>query len=142
MNVAPPHVVHDRAPGAQPDARADLDRAPARAADGLARALRPAVQERDAARRLRDRLVHHVPRAGDRRHERVLRRDVERDVDDLRPRPQGRRALPRDARVALRDRALADRALGADRGDPGGRDPARLARARRARAHGCRSAGS
>src|SRR5438445_8531365 len=27
----------------------------------------------------------------------VLRRDVERHVDDLRPRPQDRRALPRDA---------------------------------------------
>ena len=92
-------------------------------------------KQRDAARRLRHRLVHHVPRARDRRHERVLRRDVERDVDDRRPRPQGRRALPRDAGVALRDRALADRALRADRGDPGGRDPARLARARRARAH-------
>ena len=42
-------------------------------------------------------LLHHVPRARDRRHERVLRRDVERHVDDQRPRSQGRRALPRDA---------------------------------------------
>ena len=93
----PPHLVHDRPPGAQPDARADLDRAPARAADGLAGALRPAVQERHAARRLRHDVVHHVPRAGDRRHERVLRRHLERDVDDRRPRPQGRRAVPGDA---------------------------------------------
>ena len=44
--------------------------------------------------------------------------------------------------VALRARPLADRALGADRGDPGARHPARRARARRARAHGRRSAGS
>ena len=51
----PPHLVHDRAPGAQPDARADLDRAAARAADGLARPLRAALPQRDAARRLRHR---------------------------------------------------------------------------------------
>ena len=38
--------------------------------------------------------------------------------------------------LALLDRALADRPLGADRGDPGARDPARLARARRAHPHG------
>ena len=74
--------------------------ADARAADGLAAALRAALQERHAARRLRHDVVHHVPRAGDRRHERVLRRDVERHVDDRRPRPQGRRAVPRDAGVA------------------------------------------
>ena len=49
--------------GAQPDARADLDRPAARAADGLARALRAAVQERDAARRLRHHVVRDVPRA-------------------------------------------------------------------------------
>ena len=45
-------------------------------------------------------VLHHVPRARDRGDERVLRRHLERDVDDHRPRPQGRRALPRDARVA------------------------------------------
>ena len=99
----PPHLVHDLATGAQPDARADLDRAAARAADGLARALRPALPQRDAPRRLRHDVVHHVSRAGDRRDERVLRRDVERHVDDRRPRPQGRRALPRDPRLALLD---------------------------------------
>ena len=77
--------------------------AAAGAADGLARPLRAAVPQRHAARRLRHHVVHHVPRARDRRHERVLRRDMERHVDDQRPRPQGGRAVPRDAGVALLD---------------------------------------
>ena len=71
-------------------ARADLDRAAARPADGLARPLRPAVHEGHAAGRIRDDVVRDVPRTGDRRHELLLRRDLERDGDDQRPRPQGR----------------------------------------------------
>ena len=64
------------------------------------RALRPAVQERHTARRIRHDVVHHVPRAGDRRDERVLQRELEWHVDGVRHRPQVRRALPRNARIA------------------------------------------
>ena len=46
-----------------------------------------------SGRRLRDDLIHRVPRAGDRDHERLLRRHVGRDGDDQRPRP--RRDRPR-----------------------------------------------
>src|SRR3954453_8186578 len=120
-----PHLVHGRATGAEPDARADLDRAAARPADDLAPPLWPAVQARDAPawRRLRDDVLHRVPRAGDRDHERLLRRDLERDGDGQRPRPRRDSALPRHAgqpRVAGR---VADRALGSDLTDPGNRDP-------------------
>ena len=58
-----PHLVHGRPPDPQPDARADLDRGDDRPADGLAAALRAAVQERHPPRRLRHDVVHHVPRA-------------------------------------------------------------------------------
>src|SRR5438093_2699080 len=85
----PPHLVHGRPPAPEPDARADLDRALARAADGLAAALRSALQARHAAPgwRLRNHFVHHLPRPRDRDHELVFRRDVERYGDDQRPRP-------------------------------------------------------
>jgi hypothetical protein len=56
---------------------------------------------------------------------------LERHVDDRRPRPQGDRALPRDARVSALARALADRPLGADGRDSGGDHPGRLDGARR-----------
>ena len=65
------------APGAQPHARADLDRDDDHPADALAGALRPAVLEGDAAARRR-RELRRVPHAGDRVHERVLRRHVGR----------------------------------------------------------------
>src|SRR6266581_4739579 len=118
---SPAHVVHGRPAAPEPDARADLDRAPARAADGLAAALRPALQAGHAlaGRRLRNNLLHHLPRAGDRDHERLLRSDLERHGDDQRPRPRRAAALPRNARQPDLARGLPDRPLGADRGHPG-----------------------
>ena len=78
-------------------------------------------------------VVRRVPRTGRDRDERVLRRDVERHVDDRRPRPLGDRALPDDAGQPALDRALADRPRRRHRDDPGARDPARRPRARRPR---------
>ena len=75
VNVLRAHVVHGRAPGAQPDARADLDRAAADPADGLARCS-TASCSRNVTRLGgfgTDSYID-VPRARDRRHERVLRR--------------------------------------------------------------------
>jgi ABC-2 type transport system ATP-binding protein len=119
------HLVHDRPAGAQPAPRADLDRDPARPTDGVAAPLRPAVRERDAARRVQNGFVHHLPRPCDRRDERVLQRLVERHVDGVRHRAQVRRAVSCDARLASVACPVADRAVGADRGHPGRDHPPR-----------------
>src|SRR5579884_3566849 len=131
----PPHRVDGRAPGAQPDARADLDRDDGDPADALAPALRPAVQARRRARPRR-RQLHRVPDPGRRRDERVLRRHVVGDGDDQRPRPPRHRPLPRSADGARRDRPLTGRPRGRHRDPAGAHPPACRPRARRSRARG------
>ena len=89
----------------------------------------------DAPGRVRDDVLRDVPGPRDRGDERVLRGDVERHGDDLRPGPQVRRARAGDSGEPVCARPLPDRPLGADRCDPGGDHPGRRARARRPGAH-------
>src|SRR5947209_9599755 len=76
--TAPPDGMDGRAPTAQPDAGADLDRAHGDPTPHLAASLRAALLERGRAARRRLEL-HRVPRAGHHLHERLLRRQLVRD---------------------------------------------------------------
>src|SRR5207237_8667931 len=87
------YLVDGGPPAPEPDARADLDRSPPDPADDLAPPLRPALLARPEPAR-RSELLRRVPAPRDRRHERVLRRDLGRDGHDHRPRPPRAPPLP------------------------------------------------